>query len=448
MYGATLQAANSLPNNSVLILNEQFDGSDNQIEIHGGTFIGNSSATRANALLAFLRVDKLKLYDLYLKTNSYQLLAIGGCTNFVLQNIEAEDYGLPAVTVEGGSAFWIGHYANVACSNGVLNNLYAHDGEWAGMYFAGIPTAYVYGISLNNFRAVNVKEAGIFFVYGYSCEINNVYISGVTRKNISSSGIETGATFKFNITGGLIENTDASAISLSDCQSAFIGGGLQTLNAKRDGTYYPVCAHITFIFNTFQRGITIANVKSSDTTVNNLGGFSDAAVEIGTTATPAQLCIIKDNDFSGTAWASGDAIDVAAGSTATNTYHYNNDGSSDALPFVVNFALSGSTGAQSVTGIPFRPRHIEFTATHVSGTTLYQSTSTIYVGTSGVTHTIARDGSGQRGNTSTASNVVNILDSAGTTLARATLTTFDEFGFTINVVTTSIQPEVRAVCYA
>lgn len=448
MYGATLQAANSLPNNSVLMSNDQFNGSDNQIEIHGGTFIGNSSATRANALLAFLRVDKLKLYDLYLKTNTYQLLALGGCTNFVLQNIEAEDYGLPAVTVEGGSAFWIGHYNNVGCSNGVLNNLYAHDGEWAGMYLAGTALAYLYGISVNNFRAVTVKEAGIFFVYAFSCEINDVYISGVTRKNISSSGIETGETFNININGGFIENTQASAISLTNVQNAFIGGGLQTLNAKRDGTYYPVCAHITFIQNSFQRGITIANVKSADTVANSLGGFSDAAVQIGTTATPAQYCIIKDNNFSGTAWASGDAIDVAAGSTAFDTYHYNNAGSSDALPYVINFAMSGSTGAQSITSIPFRPRHIEFTATHVSATLLYQSTSTIYYGSSGITHTISRDGSGQRGGTSASSNVVNIFDSGGTTLARATLTSFDEFGFTINVVTTSIQPEIRAVCYA
>lgn len=448
MYDATLQASNSLTTTSVILLNDKFDGTDTNIEIHGGSFIGNTDTSRQNALLAFLRVDKLKIKDVYLSTNTYQLLAIGGCTNFVLENIEAEDYGRPAVTTEGGSAFWIGHYSNVPCSNGVLNNLYAHDGEWAGMYLAGTATAYLYDICVNNFRAVNVKEAGIFFVYAYDCEINNVFIKDITRKNISSSGIETGETFQFNITGGIIKNTDAAAISLSNCQAASIGGGLQTINAKRDGTYYPTCGHITFIFNTLQRGITIANVKSYDQTVNNIGGYSDSAVQIGTTATPAQFCIIKDNDFSGTAWASGDAIEIIAGSTAFDTYHYNNAGSADALPYVVNVAMSSSTGAQAITGVPFRPRHIEFTATYINGTTLYQSTTSIYYGSGGVTHNIARDGSGQRGGSSTGSKAVLIANSSGAVLAEATLTSFDEFGFTINVVTSTIQPEIRAVCYA
>lgn len=448
MYGATLQAANSLPDNAVIMLNEFFNGADTQIEIHGGSFIGNSASARTNSLLAFLRVSKLKLYDIYLSTNSYQLLQIGGCIDFVLQNIEATDFGRPAVTTEGGPAFWIGAYTTFPCINGVLNNLYAHDGEWAGMYLAGSPGALHRGIIVNDFRAETVKEAGIFFVYAYQCEINNVYIAGITRKNISSSGIETGETFAFNITGGIITNTEAASIAFTNVEDAFIGGGLQTINAKRDGTYYPSVGHVTFIGNSFQKRITISNVKSYDTAVNNIGGFSDSAIQIGATITPAELTIIKDNDFSGTAWASGDAIEIAAGSTAGDTYHYNNAGSADALPYVLNFAMSSSTGNQVVTGIPFRSRHIEFTATVVSTTNLYQSTSSIYYGSGGGTHTIARDGSGQRGNTSAGSNVVNIFDSAGTVLARATLTTFDEFGFTINVVTSTIQPQITAVCYA
>jgi hypothetical protein len=110
--------------------------------------------------------------------------------------------------------------------------------------------------------------------------------------------------------------------------------------------------------------------------------------------------------------------------------------------------LSSSTGAQAITGVPFRPRRIDFTATYVDASTLYQSTTTIYYGSGGSTHTIARDASGQRGTVSASNNAVNIVNSGGTVLANATLTSFDQFGFTLNVVTTTIQPAIRAVCYA
>jgi len=110
----------------------------------------------------------------------------------------------------------------------------------------------------------------------------------------------------------------------------------------------------------------------------------------------------------------------------------------------IQFTLNAGAGAQSITGVGFRPRALRITAVLTSTTQAFTSVGT-HDGTSGTVIYSSVDASGRRGGGDT--GVINIKDSAGTALAVANMTSYDIDGFTINVVTGNSSVVCNVECF-
>jgi hypothetical protein len=323
-HGVLWKAISGLSASDPMLINENFDGTDEAIELYGGTFQGNSGA-RSNALAAFIRVARLKIKDGARFTgNQYQALAVGGCTLYDL-DVEVDNYGKTAVTTEGGAGLWIGNYLTDPSEHGEVK-VRAHDGEWAGVYVTGTSTDLLYDLKINA-QIYNVKEAGIFGAYFQKLAINRPMINGITKKNISGSGIELGG-IDFTINGGIISDVAASCIALTDCQLGHIGGGLVTKNARRDSASFATGSHISIITAQASpnqpRNITIEGHTAYDSS-----SPSYAAVEIGNSGDAPVNVVVQNNNYQGTTFTSGDPIKVSAGKWGAGCYRSKNAGSWD-----------------------------------------------------------------------------------------------------------------------
>lgn len=204
MHGATIKAISTLPTTSPLMINATTGGAvdtyaDQNIEIHGGIFSGNTTA-RTNALLAMLKVKYIRVYGTRFTGNKYQAVSIGGCSDVVLRDVELDNNGNPVVTSEGGSAIWLGATSGSETYDVTLDNVHAHDNNWSVLY------GNAKNVTINNPKWINNKESSSFF-NGSALNIKFVggRISGITKKNISASGIEFGGD-GLTVIGTVIEN--------------------------------------------------------------------------------------------------------------------------------------------------------------------------------------------------------------------------------------------------
>lgn len=411
MYGATIKASNSLISSQPLLINTNYDSSDTGIQIYGGTFVGNDGI-RSVELVSLLTVQKLKIVGARFTSNQYIGLAIGGCFNFLLDNLELDNCGTlvtitnPAanltlstntvgtgrtvtadaavfapedaalgrqiwvgpeyaltgfatitgytsptivtvtigiafastsvspgwslVNTEGGAALWIGNYSTTVSQKGQIICPLIHDCEWAGMYATGSDLKIICP------NIYSTKESGIFAANFDKLIIVSPLIQDITKKNISSSGLELGG-FDFNISGGHISDTDSSSVSITDCQVGTITG-LTTKNARRDPVSFGAGSHfdiITLSANPNQpRYITITGCSAFD-------GSSPAyaAVNVGNNGDAVVNIVIQSNNFSSTPFTNPnlDPIYIAAGKWSADSVRRNNTGSIDMPGAITTF---------------------------------------------------------------------------------------------------------------
>jgi hypothetical protein len=306
--------------NKAIFLNQNYTGTlnvyvDTNISISNIGFNGNNVTVTGPELVSLGKVDGLIIDNCKFYNRPYIGLALGGCLNFNVANSEFTNCGKVAVTTEGGAAFWIGSAGDTTVSkSGTVTNNYIHNNEWSGIYASGTKLI----ISQNNL--ISNKEAAIFQT-GNNNIISDNKIVAVTRKYISSSGIESGGFFHV-ISNNYISDTDSSSIALTDVQGIIIEGNYLS-QAARDNIYYPTASGISIITTQASpnqpRDIFIGNNKylCGDTKTNS-------AVEIGNSgAAPVYINIIG-NDFSGTTYSSGQTIRVQSGkSDATQVFRDN-----------------------------------------------------------------------------------------------------------------------------
>ena len=198
-------------------VNDLSDGTNvfaqSNILIDGITFDGGSRTISSDAaLLRFYSVDGLTLRDCTFKNQLYSLVAIGGCRDVSLSGLKFRNWGKTAVTAEGGPALWLGGNT-VGGDDTVSSRIRGYDldftgGEWAAVYDFSSDSEF-FGVNIED-----VKEAGFYYQGNWSGNTtadsqprrhlySGLNIKGVTRKNISSAGLEIAgdscAVSNFNI---------------------------------------------------------------------------------------------------------------------------------------------------------------------------------------------------------------------------------------------------------
>jgi parallel beta-helix repeat protein len=412
---------------------------DTDLEFYGLTFDGNNNSTRTGELVAVAKVQNVTFSNCSFQNHTYIALAMTANSNMVVTECYFTNNGRPIPSTTSAPALWIATSVLGTPYDARVENNYFRDNNWSAAYF--MPTRG----SFTNNNCVDNGESTLFCNdTGSYLRIENNTITGATRSNISASGIELGSPYSI-ITGNTIDSCGAEGIALSDVQNVTIADNM-IFNNGQDTAYYP-----------FPNGITIIGTASSPNQPdhiqihgNRIGDRQGtktqyAAIGFGGSGAACTNVAIYNNDFNEQKTAT--YYNLTAARFGTGCYTLNNYDRNGALlpPFrYIQFTLNAGAGAQSITGVGFRPRALRITAVLTSTTQAFTSVGT-HDGTSGTVIYSSVDASGRRGGGDT--GVINIKDSAGTALAVANMTSYDIDGFTINVVTGNSSVVCNVECF-
>lgn len=341
-HGATWKARSDLPTTDPMIINEVYDGTETAIEIYGGRFQGNGGV-RQNSIAAMLRVDKLKIVGSEFFDNRDTGLALGGCTRSLIDDVHIHHCGRTEVTAEGGAALYIGSYGSEIGRYVRVRNPVIHDCEWHGVTVGGgaIDSA-MRDVSIESPMIYDVKEAGIFGGYYNGLTIVNPLISNITRKYMSSSGIEVGGE-DLRIIGGEIANVQNSGITLTDTNNAVICG-VGTTNCGLDAAYYATAPHIGLL-SLGTRPDPLGDIQITGHLAVDYGTPCYSAVSVvgQVGGDPCLNVSIKGNSYSNTVWGSGKAVYIDPAYWGEGCVHLDNGGADD------TGSVSANRGDASVT---------------------------------------------------------------------------------------------------
>jgi hypothetical protein len=411
---------------------------DQNIEIKNLGFDGNNNVDRTGPLMSFGKVLGLFVDNCSFKDNSYFAIAIGANKNVWVTNSSFVNMGRPRPSVVSAPAIWCDSGAwGTPYDINVVGN-YFKDNQWSAAYF--MPTG---GLFADNYCEGNGESTVFSNNNGGNIRYVNNYITGATRSNISACGIETGAS-GIVISGNIINACGDSGIAMTDVDSAIVCDNIITNNGQ-ESAYFTQGSGIAILTTNATPNMP-KNIRIHGNRIADRQGVKTqfAGIAIGGTGDAVSDVAIHDNDLKDQGTYT---IYIQSGKWGAGSYTKDNidkDGVSYALR-MVQFQVAGATGNQSITGVGFRPRAIEILATLVSGTQSYQSIGT-YDGVNAHANITAVDASGRSGGIASGV-VIRITDSGGTTLANASLASFDIDGFTINNSVVTARPWCIAKCY-
>jgi len=412
---------------------------DNDIEVYGLTFDGNSNATRTSELLAFLKILNLNFRNCSVQNSTFIGLACTASKNVVVSQCYFTNNGRPMPSTTSAPAVWFATTAQGSPYDVRVENNYFLENNWSAAYFMPVRGSF------SNNNCIDNGESTIFASdAGSYLRIENNHIAGATRSNISASGIECGAPYTI-ITGNVIESCGADGIALSDVQNVTIADNHIFNNGQEPG-YYPYANGITII-GTASSPNQPDHIQIHGNRIGDRQGTKTqyAAVGFGGSGAACTNVAIYNNDFNEQKTAT--YYNLTSSRFGSGCYTLNNyDKDGDLLPpfRYINFTLSGSTGAQSVTGVGFRPRALRFNAVLASTTQSFSSIGS-HDGTSGSVVYTAVDSTGRRSGQTT--GVIHLLDSSGAAIGVASLTSLDVDGFTINVTTANASVVCNVECF-
>ena len=412
---------------------------DTDLEFYGLTFDGNNNASRTAELFAVAKVSNVTFSNCGFQNHTFIALAMTANRNMVVTECYFTNNGRPIPSIVSAPALWIATSVLGTPYDARVENNFFYDNNWSAAYF--MPTRG----SFTNNNCVGNGESTIFCNNtGAYLRIENNTIDGTTRSNISGSGIECGAPYTV-ITGNTIVGCAAEGIALTDVQNVTIANNL-IFNNGQDTAYYPFANGITII------GSVAAPNQPDHIQIhgNRIGDRQGtktqyAAIGFGGAGAACTNVAIYNNDFNEQKTAT--YYNLTAARFGAGCYTLNNYDRNGALlpPFrYIQFTLNAGAGAQSITGVGFRPRALRITAVLTSTTQAFTSVGT-HDGTSGTVIFSSVDGTGRRGGGDT--GVINIKDSAGTALAVANMTSYNIDGFTITVITGNSSVVCNVECF-
>lgn len=446
----TIKAKSTLSGSAALIKNQTTSGSvnvyyDKWIRIEGITFDGNNlggNQTRVSELLGFSKCQHIEIRNCRITNVQYMGIAFGGCNVIRMSNCELDNIGDHTTGLSvNGPAVWLGQSLDGSYDiDAIFDGLYIHDCYEAGFNASGNKVKIV------NCVIRDVKEAGIFVSNAVTdILIQGNTIQGVTRTNISSSGLEIGAG-NVRIIGNLITDTESDNISLTDAQGIIIEGNILA-RPRLDAGYFSQANNISVI--TTQSAPNQPMWINIENNIANVGS-PYSFVAVGNSGSAIQHVTINGNNVAGVTFSSGKAFNFETGKTTIDVIVRNNVGGGFD-PSVVEILTKSSTGDQVITGVGFRPSRVDI---HVIKDSTTESIWSDAVGLFTATGTFQQRchyssiGGGNYLASTAGSNIaIKIVTPTGTDQIVATYSSLDEDGFTLNYSTAAFQASMRYVCY-
>lgn len=340
LNNSTWKARATLGAGEQLLSNKNYTGlavnatSDDHITIRNGEFLTTIATDRTAGLLEFVKCGDLRLENVRITGPKYRGILIYGCKRVWIDRCKVDGYGKTAVTAEGGSAIHVTAHFDGSTSEDVwITRNYIVNGEWSAITITGNR------LNVINNHILTVKEAGIFGQPNEGIIRGNI-ISGVTKKDISASGIELGGTY-LTIADNVVRDVNNVCISLTDVTNASVTGN-RTINARRDAVTFTTGCHISVLSQTASpnqpRDIKISNNLCIDYTSPATAGIR---VE-GSGAGGAIINLdVSGNHLQGTSWTTGKGVYINTTYwTAASCSHRDNLGNDD--------RATGCTATQSV----------------------------------------------------------------------------------------------------
>lgn len=176
---------------------------------------------RPVALVRGGRLKQLEIVNCRLGDHRAGLLALFGCANVALRNNTFENWGVRGPTKQGGPAVHLAalREADQPTHDVVVENNTFQNGEWVAI------SVYARDTKILNNKIHNVKESGLFAFRhrrgdpasdaAMRLEIVGNAIKGVTRKDVSATGLEVGADH-VTIRDNDISETESSGVKILD----------------------------------------------------------------------------------------------------------------------------------------------------------------------------------------------------------------------------------------
>lgn len=435
---SVIKAHPSLPTTQGLLAYSGTAFSDSGFRLEGlifdGSSLGKSDATqtRLGALVRYTKATGLTIRNCRFRDYGYQLISGRSMRDVLIEGCEFSGAGYLGTTANGGSAVWINQTDADLCKNVRILNCHIHDNEWHGSHVGGI------GILIQGNVYERNKENHVFSTMirggdNPAITTRDLNIIGntfrdVSRKDISSHGLEL-QTWGGVISGNIISGCDHGGIALSRSRDVVISGN----QIKQFGLIGSVYGGID-IYNTASGAAQTANLEVSG---NVIGMDAEGALTVAGIRSikvaggddPKNISI-HDNNLSGAAFTAGKVVKAAW--DATTCRHWDNRGAGDDRPFIGTQTVSAG-GMLTVTGLPFSPQWIEFTAYTASATTARWSSATAVVQTGTIDGvSVSVDGSARRAGGMAALEVVSIKGGSGAEIATAAIDSFTADGFKLN----------------
>lgn len=435
---SVIKAHPSLPTTQGLLFNSGAAFADSGFRLDGlifdGSNLGKSGATqtRLGALVRYTKGIGLTIRNCRFRNYGYQLISGRSMRDVLIEGCEFSGAGYLGTTANGGSAIWINQTDADLCKNIRILNCHIHDNEWHGSHVGGI------GILIQGNVYERNKENHVFSTMNRggpnpALTTRDLNIIGntfrdVSRKDISSHGLEL-QTWGGVISGNIISGCDHGGIALTRSRDVVISGN----QIKQFGLIGAVYGGID-IYNTGSGAAQTANIEVSSNVIgmDAEAGLSVAgirSIQVSGGSDPSNLCI-HDNNLSGATFSAGKIVKAAW--SPLNCRHWDNRGVGDDRPYIGAQTVSAG-GVLTVTGLPFSPQWIEFTAFMTSATTSRWSSATAVVQSGTINGVgVSVDGSARRVGGMSALVAVLIKDGSGADIATAVIDSFTADGFSLD----------------
>lgn len=352
MLGGSLTTTTTFPVASQILTNKNSGGgvnvtTDNYMVIENGSFICKNPADRTTNFVGFIKAGNLIMRNISIINPPYFGIYLAGCRYTLLDHVTITGTGMNAVTAEGGVAIAVADYGGDGSTsfNTIINNPVIYNCQWAAITINGNSSSQN---TIINPIITNVRECGIICAFGGMTVIGGM-ITGVTRKDISGSGMELNGAY-MNIVGTNISGVDNCGISTSDCQNLNITG-VTTIDVRRDPVTFSSGSHISIVSHTASPGQPSAITISGHMAIDySSPAYAAVIVDGSAPGSPVAGVAISGGNYTQTAWTSGTAIYIDPNYwNASSSSHRNNNGADDFCPACV--ASTSGTGPTLTTGV-------------------------------------------------------------------------------------------------
>lgn len=447
--GSVIKAISTLANTSALCQNPNTGTfTDNNIAVENLVFDGNDvgaggTQVRFTSLVQFVRVTGVRISGVTVRNVQYIGLSLSSSRRGLVDGCRFTTCGYAGTTTNAGPALFIASVSTDYPSDFKIVGCEFFSNRWHGLHLS-VQRGVVSGCTFRLNQEAHIFSSRLLpNVLAEEIAIVGNVFDDVTKHDISSSAIEVEIRNGL-IANNIIRNCDHAGMSLTRCQNMTVTGNTIS-NVNRLGI---TAGGIDLICN----GTGADKLKNVTITSNRI--YDDQAtvttrhaVRAAGTGDNAENCLIENNDFSGTVFTSGSALDMVGKGAAI--IRRNNLGSTDDFPVpkIVQFQPGTVAGNLAITGVGFKPSRLEFVAVVASSTSALTSHSHIGKNLLGAGITSAADGAAARA-TATTNKCWSIVSPAtGAVSAEATLVSMDADGFTVNLVTVANDPWVTCVAH-